>query len=92
MSLFYWRRPIETVYRTVGRGVKVVNVPHDFHEWPLSYDNFTTGQSEYEIASDEAYCPCGAVLPWPEGDLGSLLRVVLTHCGSAGHPVPRFDR
>lgn len=92
MSLKRWRYPIETVYRTVGRNAKVAHVPQDYYEWPLSYDNFTTGASDYDMSSDEAYCPCGDTLPWPDGDLGSLLRVVLTHCGASGHPVPSFER
>ena len=94
MGLKVWRYPIETVYRTIGPRhalARVAYVPNDYFEWPMSFDNFGTGPSDYDTPSDEAYCPCGAELPWREGTLGDLLRVVLAHCKSAGHPAPRME-
>ena len=63
-----------------------------FYSFPLSLDDFTTGPSDYEMPSDEAYCPCGAVLPDWGSSAADLLRAIYQHCGAAGHPRPTFDR
>lgn len=64
----------------------------DYFARPLDLDSFMTGASEYDISSDEAYCPCGATLPNWDGSAGDLLRMIYQHCGAAGHPMPRFER
>lgn len=57
------------------------------YDIPLSFDAFWTGASEYDISSDEVYCPCGATITW-DGNVGSALRSIIEHCKSAGHPLP----
>jgi hypothetical protein len=64
----------------------------DFFTFPLDLDDFVTGQSEWDSPSDEAYCPCGEVLPDVGSSVGDTLRAIYKHCGAAGHPIPRFDR
>ena len=44
------------------------------------------------MASDEAYCPCGETIRDWGSSAGELLRAIYAHCGSAGHPRPRFER
>lgn len=65
---------------------------NDYFAWPLDLDAFTTGTSDYDLASDEAYCPCGVTMPNWDGSAGHLLRLIYHHCAVSGHPIPRFDR
>jgi hypothetical protein len=93
-----WRNPIVELWVPAGRQHKVVHVVRDHlfvwsadhYEWPLSYDSFSTGPSEEEVPSDEIYCPCGKTLEW-DGTAGDMLRVIAQHCGTAGHPKPRYE-
>lgn len=36
----------------------------DYFPWPLTADSFKTGPSDYDVPSDEIYCPCGDVIDW----------------------------
>lgn len=63
--------------------------PGAIFDIPLSYDAFKTGPSDYDMPSDEIYCPCGTILRWPTGDAGDLLRAIDQHCTVAtAHPMP----
>lgn len=63
----------------------------DFYPWPLDLDAFTTGPSDYDMSSDEAYCPCGATLSGWDGTAAHLLRLIYQHCATSAHPRPRFE-
>jgi hypothetical protein len=92
MSLRVWRYPIAFAWHRVGAGPFrtpfIGRLGRDYFGWPLSYDEFETGASDYEMSSDEIYCPCGAVMCW-DGDAGDLLRRIDDHCKSnPSHPMP----
>jgi len=63
----------------------------DFFPWPLDLDGFTTGPSDYDMSSDEVYCPCGDTLSGWDGTAGHLLRLIYQHCVTSAHPRPRFE-
>lgn len=42
----------------------------------LTPDLFTTGPSDWDVPSDEIYCPCGKKLPWPSRTVGEAMRLV----------------
>lgn len=93
-----WAYPIEELWVPAGRSHRRVFIASnygpgaDYYDWPLDYDSFMTGPSDYDMPSDEVYCPCGETLaPW-DGTAGELLRMIYRHCAKAGHPKPRFDR
>jgi hypothetical protein len=91
-----WRRAIDLdLTKLTGyRDYRVTFTPlpqKDYFEFPLNYDDFLTGVSDYDTNSDEIYCPCDTMLPW-DGTAGDLLRRIAQHCGSSGHPMPRFER
>jgi hypothetical protein len=92
-SLELWV-PAGTKHRRVflAKGPEFAAPAADFHSWPLDLDDFHTGPSDYEMPSDEAYCPCGHTLRDWGVSAGELLRAIYRHCGAAGHPMPRFDR
>lgn len=91
MSLREWRYPIVELLVPAGyapSGHRIVFRASGIYGFPLSYDDFTTGASDYDVSSDEIYCPCDAVMPWA-GDAGDLLRRIDDHCRSTlGHPMP----
>lgn len=96
MSLRVWRNQIVEVWRTTDRGYRFVRYPQpyapvaDYCDRVLTYDAFTAGPSDYDVPSDEIYCPCGAVLPWG-GDIGEAVRRIDDHCRSTvGHPMPSW--
>lgn len=94
-----WRYPIGELWVPAGTSHRVVFCPRGpeygpsatHFEWPLSYDNFTTGPNDYSMPSNEAYCPCGVTLPDWDGTAGHLLRIIDEHCDRAGHPKPRHE-
>jgi hypothetical protein len=57
----------------------------DYFASPLAVASFFTGPSDYEMPSDELYCPCGATIHWPDGNLGTAVELVEEHVGEA-HP------
>lgn len=61
------------------------------HSWPMVYDNFATGSSDYDMASDEVYCPCGETLSCWDGTAGQLIRMIDQHCRTSGHPMPKLE-
>ena len=100
MSLRVWRYPILDLWVPAGTQHRVVffakgpefGVPSaDYYSWPLDLDDFVTGQSDYDMPSDEVYCPCGATLPGWDGTVGHLLRLVGDHCHKAQHPRPKVE-
>lgn len=81
-TIHVWRYPIVELLVPIGYR------PSGIYSFPLSYDDFVTGASDYDMASDEIYCPCDATLPWG-GDAGELLRRIDDHCkATPGHPMP----
>jgi hypothetical protein len=95
-----WRNPIIDLWVPAGtqhRRVFFAKGPEfgwaaEMHEIPLCLDSFTIGPSDYEMPSDELYCPCGAVIRDWGDSAGELLREIYKHCGAAGHPRPIFER
>jgi hypothetical protein len=57
----------------------------DYFESPLTPASFGTGCSDYDTPSDELYCPCGATLEWPDGNLGTAIEIADEHIVEA-HP------
>lgn len=57
----------------------------DYFAYPLTPASFLTGPSDYDIASDQAYCPCGATLDWPDRVLGTAVEIAQAHIDKA-HP------
>lgn len=59
---------IRELTREVGRPGKLFRTPFravegvDHFPIPLSWRSFKLGASDYDIVSDEAYCPCGATV------------------------------
>jgi hypothetical protein len=95
-TIHVWRYPIVELLVPIGYGrayghpsrVVFVADPRAIYGTPLSYDDFVTGPSDYDVPSDEIYCPCGVTLPW-DGDAGDLLRRIDDHCkATPGHPMP----
>jgi hypothetical protein len=58
---------------------------YDYFPYPLTFASFFTGQSEYEVPSDEVYCPCGLALPWDDRNLGTAVEIADEHIEQA-HP------
>lgn len=93
-----WFDPGHPRYRPPSRRAFLARGPEfgigssDFYSTPLDLDDFVTGPSDYDMPSDEVYCPCGATLPGWDGSAGTLLRMIYQHCGASGHPRPVFDR
>lgn len=92
-----WRRAGDLVLtRATGhRDFRVENHSielRDYFEAPLDLDSFLTGPSDYEMPSDEVYCPCGDALGGWDGTAGELLRLIYQHCENKGHPRPVFER
>jgi len=59
----------------------------DYTDRDFTLDLFLAVDSGYAL---DVTCPCGQ---WLSGDdAGDLLREIYQHCGSAGHPRPRFER
>lgn len=56
-----------------------------YFESPLSYGSFFAGQSDYEVPSDELYCPCGVTLDWPDRNIGTAVELIDEHIAEA-HP------
>lgn len=94
-----WRYQIVDLRMPIGaahRRIHIARGPEfgpsaDWYSYPLDLDDFSTGPSEYELASDEVYCPCGATLPEWDGTAGHLLRLISDHCHKAGHPTPKIE-
>lgn len=95
-----WRNQIVDLWVPAGtkhRRVFIAKGPEfgppvaDWYSTPLDLDDFQTGPSDYEMPSDEAYCPCGATLPNWGRSAGDLLRAIYAHCAKAGHPKPRYE-
>lgn len=86
--------PAGTKHRIVflAKGPEFGGGSADFYSTPLDLDDFATGASDYDMLSNEVYCPCGATLPDWDGTAGDLLRIIYRHAGAAGHPRPVFDR
>ena len=95
-----WRNPIVDLWVPAGTKHRIVflakgpeaGVSADFYSTPLDLDDFVTGASDYDMLSDEIYCPCGATLPDWDGTAGDLLRMIYGHCEGMAHPRPVFDR
>lgn len=94
MSLLKWRYPIETLTVEIGpRGFRTAHKPwpSEVFDLPFSYDAFTAGASDYDMSSDEIYCPCGVTLGSWDGSIGTALRMIVEHCVNAGHPQPVIE-
>jgi hypothetical protein len=87
-----WKPGQDHVRMFIAKGPEFGASSADYHSFPLDLDDFVTGPSEYGALSDEAYCPCGAVIRWDGGSAGELLRAIYWHCAQAGHPRPEYDR
>lgn len=87
-------RPITEVRGAVGtRGFSVALrevMGVNCFDFPMSYDNFVAGASDYGTSSDEIYCPCGEGLSW-DGSVGDAIRQADHHCATADHPKPRHE-
>jgi hypothetical protein len=83
--------PLRTLHRVGGPSGPRPAVPfipgegEHYFESPLGYGSFFAGQSDYEVPSDELYCPCGVTLEWPDRNLATAVEAVDEHIAEA-HP------
>jgi hypothetical protein len=79
---------IKEVMANNARGYQWVWRPVEGAEYfpaVLGLGCFDTGRSDYDARSDEAYCPCGATLSWPSGNVADLVQICEAHIAEA-HP------
>jgi hypothetical protein len=73
------RRPRNFPSRVVFRATEGV----DYFASPLTVASFYTGQSDYDVPSDELYCPCGADVRWDDRNLGTAVELADEHIAEA---------